>query len=164
MTATILLKELKTFTEAHTGDLILPVRDDETGVGRAAEICLMRLPEGGKDTKASSVKKAPYILLQFINGADAQQAGADPEADCVVRMVICVYCADSSEGSMHVLNIIDRLRIALLKQRVIGSQFTLKLPLEYLVYPDDTAPYFMGEMVTTWEMPTIEREVHTPWL
>jgi len=31
------------------------------------------------------------------------------------------------------------------------------------VYPDDTAPFYMGEMVTEWIMPPVEREVQK-WL
>lgn len=27
-------------------------------------------------------------------------------------------------------------------------------------YPDDTAPYFVGEMISTWKLPPVEREVN----
>lgn len=52
--------------------------------------------------------------------------------------------------------------MALLRQVVIGEQFTLDLEagLEVLVYPDDTAPYFVGEMISTWILPPVEREVN----
>ena len=48
------------------------------------------------------------------------------------------------------------------RQVVIGGQFTLDLEagLETLVYPDDTAPYFVGEMISTWKLPLVEREVN----
>ena len=63
------------------------------------------------------------------------------------------------------LNLMERLRIYLLKQVVIGGQFQLDLKagLESLVYPDDTAPYYAGEMLSTWILPAVEREVR-PWL
>ena len=63
------------------------------------------------------------------------------------------------------LNLMERLRIAILKKVVIGEQFEIDLEagLECLVYPDDTAPYFLGEMVSTWKMPTIKREVPQIW-
>lgn len=60
---------------------------------------------------------------------------------------------------MDVLNLITRIRVALIKAGVIGEQFSIKRPIEYIVYPDSTPPYFMGEMMTIWEMPTIQREV-----
>lgn len=59
------------------------------------------------------------------------------------------------------LALMERLRIALLKQVVIGNQFALNTQagLETMCYPDDTAPYFSGEMVSTWRLPGIQREV-----
>ena len=59
------------------------------------------------------------------------------------------------------LNLMERLRIALLERVVIGQQCTLDLQagLETLVYPDDTAPYFAGEMVSTWKLPAVQRKV-----
>ena len=60
---------------------------------------------------------------------------------------------------MDVLNLITRIRVALIKAGIIGEQFSLKRKIEYIVYPDSTPPYFMGEMMTLWEMPIIQREV-----
>jgi len=31
------------------------------------------------------------------------------------------------------------------------------------VYPDSTQPYYLGEMITNWSIPTIEREVTDIW-
>ena len=62
---------------------------------------------------------------------------------------------------LMLLALMERLRIALLKQVVIGNQFALNTQagLETMCYPDDTAPYFSGEMVSTWRLPGIQREV-----
>ncbi len=63
------------------------------------------------------------------------------------------------------LNLMERLRLHLLKKVVIGDQFELDKAagVEALAYPDDTAPYYAGELVTTWKLPAVEREV-TKWL
>lgn len=65
------------------------------------------------------------------------------------------------------LNLMERLRISLLRDPLIhdGGQFQLDLQtgLETMVYPDDTAPYFIGEMASTWIMPRIKREVPEVW-
>jgi hypothetical protein len=37
------------------------------------------------------------------------------------------------------------------------------MPLEYIVYPDNAEPYYMGEMMTVWEIPSVEREVMELW-
>lgn len=157
MTPNILLERLKEFVEANTRDLILEVRvkKGETGPKeRAAEVYTMRLPD-----KDAETKQIPYILLQFIKGSDDQKEGEQPESECAVRFVFAAYSEDGGKGAMDVLNLITRIRVALIKAGIIGEQFSLKRKIEYIVYPDSTPPYFMGEMMTFWEMPTIQREV-----
>lgn len=177
MTPTILLERLKEFIQENTADIILPVRPvknktlpttprprgkttEEAAADaitrRAAEVHLMRLPD--KDAEENRI---PYILLQFITGADAQEAGQQEDSEARVRIIIATYSENDSEGALDVLNIISRIRVALLKAGEIGKQFLLRKPLEYLVYPDDTRPYFFGELMTIWEMPIIKREVNT---
>ena len=60
---------------------------------------------------------------------------------------------------MLLLDLMERVRIALLRQVVIGRQFELDLQnsFEQLIYPDDTAPYYAGEMMSNWKMPAVER-------
>lgn len=165
MTKIVLLERFRDFTLDATRDLIMPVRqqreDEEPPEPRAAKVYLMRLPEFSDATK-----KAPYILHQIITGKDAQAAGEKtPSAVAVVRTVFCVYSEDEQEGGLLLLNLMERLRIALLVQAVIGNQFVLDLAagLETLVYPDgeerSTAPYYLGEMISTWKLPAIERKI-----
>lgn len=159
MTRVILLEQLRSFTQSVTADLIMPTQmqegDSEKNY-RPADVFLMRLP----DSRAAK-KKAPYILHQLITGADRQQEGNLDESSAVVRSIFCVYCDDEQDGGLMLLNLMERLRIGLLRQVVIGKQFTLdkEAGLECLVYPDDTAPFFAGEMISTWHLPRIEREV-----
>ena len=51
------------------------------------------------------------------------------------------------------------MELRLLEETVIDSRFTLQSPLEMIVYEDDTGPYKIGEMVTTWELPAIGRKI-----
>ncbi len=173
MTPIELLDELKKFIEESTKDIILSVRpvnnkiipepsgkgkkekSEEQPKSRAAEVYLMRLPN-----KDAETNRIPYILLQFLTGEDTQQAGNEPDSECKVRIVIATYSENASAGSMDLLNVITRIRIALLKKGVIGKQFTLRKPLEYVVYPDETGAYYLGEMITKWGIPTIKREVN----
>lgn len=159
MTKVILLDRLKEFTEQATRNLIMPVRvqegDTEQGY-RPADVYKMRLPDGN-----AAKKKAPYIIHQIITGKDVQAEGERPYSDAVIRSIFCVYNNDEQEGAVMLLNLIERLRIELLRTVVIGNQFRLDLKsgIETLIYPDDTAPYYMGEMISNWEIPAVEREV-----
>ena len=161
MTRIDLLEQLRAVTAEVTADLIMPVKPqkDDGGkapVSRAADVFLMRLP----DSKSAG-KKAPYIIHQLITSKDVQTAGQREQAEAVVRSIFCVYNDDEQEGGLMLLNLMERLRLTLLRKVVIAKRYQLNLEagLECLVYPDDTAPFFAGEMVSTWKLPAIEREV-----
>ncbi len=174
MTPIVLLKELKQFIEDNTKNIILPVRPinnkiipepsgkgkknaEEQSKRRAAEVHLMRLPN-----KDAETNRIPYILLQFLTGVDEQKSGEASDSECKIRIVIATYSEDGSAGSMDLLNVITRIRVALLKTGVIGDKFVLRKPLEYAVYPDETGTYYLGEMITIWGLPPVEQEV-CPW-
>lgn len=166
MTRVILLEQLKTFTIAATRNLLLPLVPQEEELLLPPRygppgVYRMHLPEFGAATR-----KAPYILHQILTGKDVQKAGQKaPDSLALVRTVFCVYSKDEEEGGMHLLNVMERLRIALLEQVVIGKQFKLDLDagLESMAYPDDanvnTAPYYLGEMVSQWKLPPVGRKV-----
>lgn len=130
---------------------------------RAANVFLTALPE-----KKSAINEAPYILHQVIKSKDFQPPGELPRSEIVLRSVFCVYHENGEEGGLSLLNLMERLRIAMLRKHVVGRQFTIDLTagLETLVYsnteppPHGTAPFYLGEMITTWKTPIIEREVN----
>lgn len=159
MTRVMMLDALKEFLQEKTNHLLLPVsvqRNDTRNEDRAPEVYKMRLPDS-----SAAKKVAPYILVQFITGRDVQTEGNWSESTAQVRFVFVVYGADEQEGSMHLMNLMETVRIALLKQVVIGNSFKLDTDtgLETLVYPEDTAPYYAGEMMATFFLPPIPREV-----
>ncbi|HIR47794.1 MAG TPA: hypothetical protein IAB89_09120 [Candidatus Caccousia avicola] len=159
MNRAIFLEKLKRFTLDATRDLLLPVRvqsAEETPSERPAEVHLMRLP----DSEAAK-KKAPYIIHQIITGKDVQKPGEQAACTTEIRSIFCVYCPDEEEGGMLLLNLMERLRIALLRQAVLDQRYQLDLEagLEIILYPDDSAPYYAGEMASRWRLPGIEREV-----
>lgn len=162
MTKVILLKELTAFTRAAVQGILLPVRPQEEDLTppplRSPGIYQMRLPK-----LRDATRKAPYILHQVLTGKDIQQAGVRPEASAVVRTVFCVYHENEEQGALSLLNLMEELRIALLERPVLPGPFVLDLKagLEALAYPDDseprTAPYYLGEMISTWKLPPVGR-------
>lgn len=159
MTRLVLLERLRDLTKEATADIIMPTmmqQGDTEHLFRCAEVHLMRLPDS-----SAAKKKVPYIIHQLITGKDIQPAGEIASASAVVRSIFSVYSDDEEEGALMLVNLMERLRIQLLSQIVIGQQFQLDLAagLESLVYPDGTAPFFAGEMVSTWKLPAIQREV-----
>ena len=160
MTRTALLEQLKAFTEKVTADLIMPTKvqsADEAQNYRPADVYLMRLPDG-----SSATKKAPYIIHQLLTSKDQQPSGERVQSSASVRSIFVVYNDDEQEGGLMLLNLMERLRIELLRTGVLDNRFSLDLSegLEYMVYPDtDTAPYYAGEMSSTWKLIPVQREV-----
>ena len=116
----------------------------------------MRLPDG-----KAAAKKAPYILHQLITGKDKQPEKSKSTSKANIRSIFCVYSNNDQEGGLLLVNLMERMRISILKTVALGHQFTLDREegIETLYYPDDTAPYFVGEMLTTWNLPVVQVEV-----
>ena len=162
MTPLDLLDALEAFVKRETKDILLPVRVGRKSgeqKERAAEVYKMRLPN-----KTAETQQIPYLLLQYIKSTDTQEPGQQAECECMVRIVAATYSENGSEGATCVLNLLNRIRIALLKDNVIAERYMLKLPLEMIVYPDSSsAPYYLGEMMTIWDIPIVESEVQKIW-
>lgn len=162
MDKVVLLENLRDFTKEAVGNLLMPVRPQEEDMAageqtrRAADIYLMRLPDSN-----GAKGRAPYIIHQALCGRDRQKPGERLGCYAKVRSIFCVYCADEQDGALMLLNLMERLRIELLKQPVIGKKYLLDLTegLETLIYPDDTAPFYLGEMITQWWLPPVKREI-----
>lgn len=166
-----LLHALKAFTEKATGDMPLKVkrqsRDEREPKPRPAAVFLTRLPD-----MMSFEKKAPFILHQVVTGLDAlgnvnkgtgMQIRRELKSSCVIRSVFCVYNPNEEEGGLELLNLMEEMRTNLLQFPILNEVFELDLDegISQMVYPETgergTAPYYLGEMVTVWKLPTIKR-------
>ena len=158
MTPVFLLENLQRFIEEKTADIILPVRT-RTGRNevkeRPAAVYKMGLPEAD-----DAQQKVPYILVKFLTGTDDKAAGEPEEDSCKVRIIFAVYSENGQDGPLALLNLMLRVRSELKKAGAVGGgQFVLEMPLEYIVYQDTTPPYYMGQMVTNWSLPGVQRDV-----
>jgi len=164
-----LLYALKAFTKQATKDMKLLVkrqsRDEKDPQPRPADVYLTRLPD-----MTSYQKKVPFILHQAVTSLDELKSAGkgtgqrrELESTGVIRTVFCVYHPDEQEGGLALLNLMEKMRVALLLFPVLDKVFELDLEegISQLVYPETgergTAPYYLGEMVTTWKLPQIKR-------
>ena len=160
MTKEQLLDELKSLLVKSTKHYELPEaiqKGDTEQKFRAPEIYKMRLPNGN-DAK----KKAPYIIAQYVTGKDFHKQLQQNQSTAICRLVFCVYNEDEQEGALSLLNVMETVRMDLMKQVLIGKCFKIDTDagVESLVYPEDTAPYYAGEMMFTVFVPPTEREVN----
>ena len=104
---------------------------------------------------------AEYSVNISIHSFLAKSDADEPEEDsCKVRIIFAVYSENGQDGPLALLNLMLRVRSELKKAGAVGGgQFVLEMPLEYIVYQDTTPPYYMGEMVTNWSLPVVQRDV-----
>lgn len=158
MTRVKLIEDLKLMCEEAVEKMRLPLavqRGDVKRQFREPKIFGMRLPNSD-----SAEKYAPYIIVQLINSSHVQKAGKPPFYTAVVRFVFAVYSEDEQDGAIMLLNVMDRVQQKLLAKVQVGKPFLLDVhePVESIVYPDNTAPYYAGEMLATFILPPTERE------
>ena len=161
MTPIILLDDLQKFIEENTADILLEVKvrtGTATEKERAAKVYKMGLPE-----KDDSTQQIPYILLKVLTGEDGKEDLQPKSSKVRVRMLVAVYSQDGERGPLALLNLMLRIRERVQKQHIIGGRFCLEYPFEYSIYQDTTPPYYLGEIMTIWSIPTIEREVREIW-
>ena len=161
MTPLDLLDELKAYIERKTKDMILPVRVDRKSgehKERPAEVHIGSLPD-----KESETKRIPYVLLQFIKSTDSQEEGERAKSVCMVRIIATTYSEDREDGRRCLLNLLTRIKTEFLRDGMVADRYILKSPLEMMVYTEDTAPYYLGEMITHWSLPEVESEVNFIW-
>lgn len=169
MTKITLLERLKEFSEARTRDLLLPVqmqeKDEAPPPDRAPAVYIPSLPE-----LRSYARKAPFLTHEIVTGKDAALprpgGGRTVRSTAVARTCFCVYHPDGQAGRLALLTLMERLRMGLLEEVVLGKQFKLDLEagVEALVYPVNPnqtaeAPFYLGEMLTTWQLPVVERRL-----
>lgn len=120
---------------------------------REAEVSQMIMPDADEEHE-----RIPYILLQMLNGSDKRDNSGRMVSKVNVRIVIAIYNKDKLEGRLQLLRIVQKIRFELWNAGVIGKTFTLD-NLEFLLYPDDTEWYHMGEMSTDWIIPPVQRDL-----
>lgn len=163
------MEQLSAFTAEHVSDLLLPVQmreEDETPPDfRAPAVYYPCLPD-----LHLYAQYAPFITHEIVTGRDGVEQAVpgvkQRSSSAVVRTCFCVYHQDPREGRLSLLTLMERIRIPLLEECVIGKQFRLDLDagVESLVYPNNpeqtaVSPFYLGEMLTTWKLPTVERIV-----
>lgn len=134
-------------------------RPKEKGEARwkAPEVFSMNLPE-----RSDTISRVPYLLVQLLSGEDQYDKDTEDEhAKAKIRIIIATYNPDGEDGGMQVVRIIDAIRIAFQKGRLLNRQYMLVPPMNWDVYPDDTGVFYLGEINMTFSIPEIKRTAVT---
>lgn len=152
MTSLDLLNALKKYCAEITNDMRLIARVPDNGIDegeRSPKIFIGNLPN-----KESEKKSEPYVLLKLLTSkAD------DDERVCKVRIICVTFSEDKQENYIQCLNLITRIENKLAEDVVIAERYSCQKPIETIIYDDDLEVYQVGELMTNWEMPIVERNI-----
>ncbi len=155
------LDALKDFTLEQTKDLVMPTqhqKGESEQQYRTANVYRQALPNG-----KTATKYAPYVLHKKVTGADTIGYRRKNRSLVTVRSIFCVYNEDAEEGSLMLLNLMERMRIAFLKYPLLDNRYRLYTgdddgQIDSVIYQEDIQPYYAGEIVTVWEIPSVQEE------
>lgn len=147
-TPLILVDELCKLIEQATQDLLL---ETKAGEHRAPVIIPGFLdedePRPGKPPLDDEVERSvPFIIVRFLSGEEQDQSGS-----AAVKIIAMTY-SKHGQGWRDPLNVLERIRQAILQSRPLAKQFNLQLPLKYEMPEDRPWPHSIAWMITRWEI------------
>ncbi|MCY9511879.1 hypothetical protein M5W68_16160 [Paenibacillus larvae] len=152
MSASLLLIELKQFLENVF---------EHVGVGDESESLKIHLgwlpqtkaPSPGSGPANQPDSDFPYLIIRALDGVDGQEDGK-----IQVRMLVGVK-SKMENGYIEILSLMEKIKQALLKVEIIGRKFEIERPVKWKLFEEQPYPEWVGEIVTTWTVPAILREV-----
>lgn len=161
-TPLILVDELCVMAEQELKDMLLevelpqnnhpndkPLESESQGIApRAPSIIPGFLdddePKAGKQDDIS--KSIPFVIVRYLNGEETENQGT-----ATVKFIATTY-SQHGQGWRDPLNVLERLRQAILRKRIIASRFEIQFPFKIDAPEDRPWPYWVAWMTTTWSV------------
>ncbi|OBZ09104.1 hypothetical protein A8L34_22500 [Bacillus sp. FJAT-27264] len=111
---------------------------------------------GALPSKTSSNRDDPVFPLIIVRPMDGESD--NDSAKVQVKLLFGTQSEDDS-GFIDVLNLMERVRILLMRQRVINRQFRIESNWKWTFMEDQPEPQWICQAITTWTLPQIRQEV-----
>lgn len=144
-TPLILVDELCKLIADATAELVLEAK---TGPPRPPSAVAGFLdddePRPGKPPDDEFERAVPFVLVRFRSGEDTQDVGT-----ATVRIIATTY-SKHGQGWRDPLNVLERIRQAIIIRRPLSRHFDLQLPIRWEMPDEQPWPYWIAWMTTTW--------------
>lgn len=141
MTPVLLMMALKSFLETA-------LADDATTI---PAVHLGLLPPKTADTRNDPVY--PLILILPVDGKSSSEGST-----AQIKLRFGTQSEDDA-GFIDVLNLLERVRILLLRQRIIDKKYRITNEWSWHFFEDQPVPQWAAELTTNWDLPPIRQEV-----
>ncbi|AJQ29025.1 hypothetical protein JBW_03688 [Pelosinus fermentans JBW45] len=88
---------------------------------------------------------APFVLVGAVKGRDTSE-----RASVQVNIWIGIYSQDPAVLWRGPLNLLEHIRQALFKKRIIANKFSIELPMRWEISREYTFPKCLAVMTTNW--------------
>ncbi len=145
-TPLLLIDELCKLTAGATAELVLEAKHGESPRPPAIVPGFLDEdePRPGRPPEDEVEKAVPFVIVRFVTGEDTDQAGT-----ATVRLIAVTY-SKHGQGWRDPLNVLERIRQAIITHRLLANQFDLQLPIKWDMPEEQPWPYWIAWMTTTW--------------
>ena len=103
--------------------------------------------EGFPPIRTTAEENASFIYCLVINWEDSSN---DSLSDAKVEIGFSIYDEDTRDGWRSLFNIMEHVRQALLKQRIIARRNMLVLPIQGEILDEQPYPQWQGKITTKY--------------
>lgn len=147
LSAVNLVDALREYIESAIKELRLPAANKSGD--KQPQVISGYLPEK-KPIKQQVIPDIPFVIVRYLG---------DEGNAAKIKLLIAVYSEEETEGWRDLLRVMERMKISLLKQRIIGRAFRLaenSIKLEML--EEQPYPAWYGIITCNYELPPIVEE------
>ncbi|MNO28837.1 hypothetical protein D3C76_187350 [compost metagenome] len=153
MTPVLLMERLKEYLQVITEDVILGELQWRPNIYMIA-LPLRDTPENNLTQTEERDERWPFITIAYSNSIDNENGYR------TITIDFTFGCEGKGpEECIDVLNLMEHVRISLLKETWEGWPFRLSRPLSMGLKEEQADSYWEGYMSTTWDVPSIVQEV-----
>lgn len=141
MTLVLLITAIQAFLEEKLADDVTTVPTVHRGL----------LPPKTSETRNDPVY--PLILVLPVDGK-----GKRDSSIAQIKLRFGTQ-SDDNDGFIDVLNLMERVKILLMRQGIIENKYRIHDEWEWKFFEDQPAPQWVADLITTWDLPQIRQEV-----
>ncbi|WP_025847608.1 hypothetical protein [Paenibacillus ehimensis] len=151
MTPLILVDDLVSFIKPVVQQFVL--ESNATGISKAPQVIAGYLKEK-KAVQNQNPPDFPYVIVRFLEDDDSEESYS-----ASIRIIAGTYSEDEQNGWRDPVNILSRIKIALLENRIIGKPFWTEKPIKIELPEEQVFPEWVAWMTLRFTVPQVQSQV-----
>jgi hypothetical protein len=149
MTPIVCVDDLVVFIESVVKDFVLET--NTKGIRKAPQVIGGYL-EDKKPGAQQNPPDIPYVIVRYLEDNDTDESNT-----AQFRIIAGTYSQDEQNGWRDVVNVITRIKVALLKKKFIGA-FCIERPMRTELPEEQPFPEWVCVLTITVTMPQVQEE------